>query len=152
MFEVYKDCLSAIWKWTKELLVGLAVLLPGIIFLIYMFAANMPDVGIIPGLLVIAAIALWAPIPLRPVFFQGQKLIECYVTMFGAIGIAIAFCLVLLGWLVWLLLPILTGLVISAVLNREPKPLECVGTIVFNIVWGPGAHYVYQKLLDKVIK
>lgn len=152
MFEVYKDCLSAIWKWTKELLVGLAVLLPGIIFLIYMFATNMPDVGIIQGILVIAAIALWAPIPLRPFFFQGQKLIECYVTMFGAIGIAIAFCLVLLGWLVWLLLPILTGLVISAVLNREPKPLECVGTIVFNIVWGPGAHYVYQKLLDKVIK
>lgn len=152
MLEVYKDCLSAIWKWTKELLVGLAVLLPGIIFLIYMFATNMPDVGIIQGILVIAAIALWAPIPLRPFFFQGQKLIECYVTMFGAIGIAIAFCLVLLGWLVWLLLPILTGLVISAVLNREPKPLECVGTIVFNIVWGPGAHYVYQKLLDKVIK
>lgn len=80
MFEVYKDCLSAIWKWTKELLVGLAVLLPGIIFLIYMFATNMPDVGIIPGLLVIAAITLWAPIPLRPFFFQGQKLIECYVS------------------------------------------------------------------------
>lgn len=152
MLEVYKDCLSAIWKWTKELLVGLAVLLPGIIFLIYMFVTNMPDVGIIPGLLVIAAITLWAPIPLRPFFFQGQKLIECYVTMFGAIGIAIVVCLVFFGLLVWLLLPILTGLVISAVLNREPKPLECVGTIVFNIVWGPGAHYVYQKLLDKVFK
>lgn len=152
MLEVYKDCLSAIWKWTKELLVGLAVLLPGIIFLIYMFATNMPDVGIIQGILVIASIALWAPIPLRPFFFQGQKLIECYVTMFGAIGIAIVVCLVFFGLLVWLLLPILTGLVISAVLNREPKPLECVGTIVFNIVWGPGAHYVYQKLLDKVLK
>ena len=152
MLQFYIEAFKFVWSWIKKFLLAITVLLPGIIFLIYMFAANMPDVGIIPGLLVIAAIALWAPIPLRPFFFQGQKLIGCYVTMFGAIGIAIAFCLVLFGWLVWLLLPILTGLVISAVLNREPKPLECVGTIVFNIVWGPGAHYVYQKLLDKVIK
>ena len=72
--------------------------------------------------------------------------------MAKTIGFSIVFCLVLLGWFVWLFLPILTGLVISAVLNREPRPLECVGTIVFNIVWGPGAHYVYHKLLDKVVK
>lgn len=152
MLKFYIDALKFAWSWTKKILLAITVLLPGIIFLIYMFAANMPDVGIIPGLLVIAAIALWAPIPLRPFFFQGQKLIGCYVIMFGAIGIAIAFILVFFGWLVWLLLPILTGLVISAVLNREPKPLECVVTIVFNIGWGPGAHYVYQNLLDKVLE
>lgn len=152
MLKFYTDFLKFVWTWTKKILLAITVLLPGIIFLIYMFAANMPDVGIIPGLLVIASIALWAPIPLRPFFFQGQKLIACYGTMFGAIGVAIAFFLVMFCWLVWLLLPILTGLVISAVLNREPKPLECVGTIAFNIAWGPGAHYVYQKLLDKVIK
>ena len=152
MLKFYIDAFKFVWSWIKKFLLAITVPLPGIIFLIYMFFANMPDVGIIPGLLVIAAITLWAPIPLRPFFFQGQKLIECYVTMFGAIGIAIVVCLVFFGLLVWLLLPILTGLVISAVLNREPKPLECVGTIVFNIVWGPGAHYVYQKLLDKVLK
>lgn len=152
MLKFYIEAFKFVWTWTKNFLLAITVLLPGIIFLIYMFAANMPDVGIIPGILVIAAIVLWAPIPLRPFYFQGQNLIECYVTMFGAIGVTIVFCLVLLGWFVWLLLPILTGLVISAVLNREPKPLECVGTIVFNIAWGPGAHYVYQKLLDKVIK
>ena len=152
MLKFYIDALKFVWSWIKKFLLAITVLLPGIIFLIYMFVANMPDVGIIPGLLVIAAIALWAPIPLRPFFFQGQKLIGCYVIMFGAIGIAIAFILVFFGWLVWLLLPILTGLVISAVLNREPKPLECVVTIVFNIGWGPGAHYVYQNLLDKVLE
>lgn len=152
MLKFYSEAFKFLWTWTKKFLLSITVLLPGIIFLIYMFAANMPDVGIIPGLLVIAAIVVWAPIPLRPVFFKGQTWIECYATMFGAIGIAIVFCLVLLGWFVWLLLPILTGLVISTVLNREPRPLECVGTIVFNIVWGPGAHYVSQKLLDKVLK
>ena len=152
MLKFYIEALKFVWTWTKKFLLAITVLLPGIIFLIYMFAANMPDVGIIPGLLVIAAIVVWAPIPLRPSFFQCQKWIECYLTMFGAIGIVIEFFLVCFGWVVWLLLPVLTGLAISAVLNREPKPLECVGTIVFNIVWGPGAHYVYQKLFDKVIK
>ena len=152
MLKFYIDALKFVWKWTKNFLLAITVLLPGIIFLIYMFAANMPDVGIIPGILVIAAIALWAPSPLRPFFFKGQKLIECYVTMFAGIGISIVFCSVLLFWFVWVLLPVLTGLAISAVLNREPQPLECVGTIVFNIAWAPGAHYVYQKLLDKVIK
>ncbi len=152
MLKFYIEAFKFVWSWIKKFLLGITVLLPGIIFLIYMFVENMPDVGIIPGLLVIAAIVLWAPIPLRPFCFQGQKLIECYVTMFGAIGITIVFCLVLLGWFVWLLLPTLTGLVISTVLNRKPRPLECVGTIVFNIAWGPGAHYVYQKLLDKVVK
>lgn len=72
--------------------------------------------------------------------------------MFGAIGISIEFFLVCFGWLVWLLLPVLTGLAISAVLNREPRQLECVVTIVFNIAWSPGAHYAYQKLLDKWLK
>ena len=152
MLKFYIEAFKFVWSWIKKFLLAITVLLPGIIFLIYMFVENMPDVGIIPGLLVIAAIALWAPIPLRPFFFQGQKLIECYVTMFGAIGIAIACCLVFFCWIVWFFLPILTGLVVSAVLTREPKPLECVGTIVFNIVWGPGAHYMYQKLLDKVLK
>lgn len=152
MLKFYIEAIKFVWAWTKKFMLAITVLLPGIIFLIYMFVENIPDVGITQGLLVIAAIVVWAPIPLRPSFFQCQKWIECYLTMFGAIGIVIEFFLVCFGWVVWLLLPVLTGLAISAVLNREPKQLECVVTIVFNIVWCPGAHYVYQKLLDKVLK
>ena len=135
MLKFYIEALKFVWAWTKKFMLAITVLLPGIIFLIYMFVENMPDVGITQGLLVIAAIVVWAPIPLRPSFFQCQKWIECYLTMFGAIGIVIEFFLVCFGWVVWLLLPVLTGLAISAVLNREPKQLECVVTIVFNIVW-----------------
>lgn len=57
MIEIYKECICTVWKWTKQFMLGLAVLLPGIIFLIYMFVANMPDVGLVPGILVIAAIS-----------------------------------------------------------------------------------------------
>lgn len=32
MLEVYKDCLEHVWKWTKQFMLGVAVLLPGIIF------------------------------------------------------------------------------------------------------------------------
>lgn len=60
MLKFYIEALKFVWTWTKKFLLAITVLLPGIIFLIYMFVANMPDVGIIPGLLVIAAIALWA--------------------------------------------------------------------------------------------
>ena len=63
MIEIYKECICTVWKWIKQFMVGLAVLLPGIIFLIYMFVANMPDVGLVPGILVIAAIVLWSRCP-----------------------------------------------------------------------------------------
>lgn len=51
MLKFYIESLKFVWTWTKKFLLAITVLLPGIIFLIYMFAANMPDVGIIPGLL-----------------------------------------------------------------------------------------------------
>lgn len=73
MLKFYAEAFKFLWTWTKNFLLAITVLLPGIIFLIYMFVENMPDVGITPGLLVIAAIVVWAPIPLRPFFFQGQK-------------------------------------------------------------------------------
>lgn len=59
MLKFYIEAFKFVWSWIKKFLLAMTVLLPGIIFLIYMFVANMPDVGIIPGLLVIAAIALW---------------------------------------------------------------------------------------------
>ena len=34
MLEIYADCLHGIWNWTKRLMLGLAVVLPGIVFLL----------------------------------------------------------------------------------------------------------------------
>ena len=98
MLEVYKDCLEHIWKWTKQFMLGVAVLLPGIIFLIYMFASNMPDVGWVPSLLVIAAIVLWSPVPLKPVFFKDKTLVECYLDLMEGLGVTILVCIIFVGW------------------------------------------------------
>ena len=55
MLEIYAQCLHCIWKWTKQVMLGLAVLLPGIIFLAYMFVSGTQEVGWVPSILVIAA-------------------------------------------------------------------------------------------------
>ena len=72
MLKFYMVCLHGIWTWTKHIMLGLAVLLPGIILLAYMFVTNTPDVGWVPIILAIGAIVLWSPVPLRPVFFKDK--------------------------------------------------------------------------------
>ena len=152
MFEVYKDCLSAIWKWTKELLVGLAVLLPGIIFLIYMFATNMPDVGIIPGLLVIAAIIFWSPIPLRPICYKDKTYMECYATLTAGVVMGLLACFVLCCYIIFIGFPMLIGLIVFSLLDRAGTPIESLSIIGVNLLWGPGAHYFAMKILETIFK
>ena len=152
MLEVYKDCLSTVWKWTKELLVGLAVLLPGIIFLIYMFATNMPDVGIIQGILVIAAIIVWSPIPLRPIFYKDKTYTECYATLTAGVGMGLLACFVLCCYIIFIGLPMLIGLIVFSFLDRAGTPIEALSIIGINLLWGPGAHYFAMKILEKIFK
>lgn len=152
MLEVYKDCLQFVWKWVKELLYGLLILLPGVAFLIYMFVANMPDVGVITGLLVLLAICVWAPIPLRPVFFKEHPLIECYLQVMTGLGMAISICAILGIYVAWIFLPILAVLGICEWVHYEPKQLEVMIALVGNIVWVPAAHYLAMQLLEKETK
>ncbi len=150
MLEVYKGCLEHVWKWTKQFMLGLAVLLPGIIFLAYMFATNMPDVGLVPGLLVIAAIVLWSPVPLRPVFFKDKTWVESYATLTAGLGMAILICIVLVLYIVWVGLPIIAGMTYCSLTFTVPEKWGIIGTGLLNVVWGPGAHYLFVKLLEKV--
>ena len=150
MLEVYKDCLEHVWKWTKQFMLGVAVLLPGIIFLVYMFATNMPDVGLVPGILVIAAIVLWSPVPLRPIFFKDETWAECYLTLMKGLGVAALICILLVLYIIWVGLPIMAGMTYCSLTAQEPAKWGIIGTGIANGVWGPGAHYLFTKALDKV--
>lgn len=146
MLEVYKSCLEHVWIWTKQFMLGLAVLLPGIIFLIYMFVANMPDVGLVPGILVIAAIVLWSPVPLRPVFFKEETWVECYRTLLEGIGVAAVTCILLVLYFTWVGLPIIGGMTYCSLTAQEPAKWGIIGTGIANCAWGPGAHYLFTKV------
>jgi hypothetical protein len=150
MLEVYKDCLEHVWKWTKQFMLGVAVLLPGIIFLIYMFVANMPDVGWVPSLLVIAAIVLWSPVPLKPVFFKDKTLVECYLDLMEGLGVTILVCILVVLYFTWVGLPIIAGMAYCSLTAQEPAKWGIICTGIANGVWGPGAHYLFTKALDKV--
>ena len=150
MIEIYKECICTVWKWIKQFMVGLAVLLPGIIFLIYMFVANMPDVGLVPGILVIAAIVLWSPVPLKPVFFKDKTWVESYLTLLTGLGMAVLICILLVLYFTWVGLPIIAGMTYCSLTAQEPAKWGIIGTGIANGVWGPGAHYLFIKVLDKV--
>ena len=151
MLEVYKSCLEHVWTWTKQFMLGLAVLLPGIIFLAYMFAANVPDVGFVPGILVIAAIVLWAPVPLRPVFFKDKTWVECYLALMAGIGMTVVVCILMVLYITWVGLPIIAGMTYSSLTGQEPAKWGIIGTVIATCVWAPGAHYLFQKLLDRLL-
>ena len=150
MIEIYKECIRTVWKWTKQFMLGVAVLLPGIIFLIYMFATNMPDVGWVPSLLVIAAIVLWSPVPLRPVFFKDKTWAECYLDLMEGLGVTILVCIIFVLYLTWVGLPIIGGMTYCSLTAQEPAKWGIICTGIANGVWGPGAHYLFTKALDKV--
>lgn len=150
MIEIYKEFIGTVWKLTKQFMLGLAVLLPGIIFLIYMFATNMPDVGLVPGILVIAAIVLWSPVPLRPVFFKDKTWAESYATLMAGLGVAVLICIVLVLYIVWVGLPIIAGMTYCSLTFTEPAKWGIIGTGLLNGAWGPGAHYLFIKALEKV--
>lgn len=150
MIEIYKEFIGTVWKLTKQFMLGLAVLLPGIIFLIYMFATNMPDVGLVPGILVIAAIVLWSPVPLRPVFFKDKTWMESYATLMAGLGVAALICIVMVLYIVWVGLPIIAGMTYCSLTFTEPAKWGIIGTGLLNGAWGPGAHYLFIKALEKV--
>jgi hypothetical protein len=131
-------------------MLGLAVLLPGIIFLVYMFATNMPDVGLVPGILVIAAIVLWSPVPLKPVFFKDKTLVECYLDLMEGLGVGILVCILVVLYFTWVGLPIIAGMTYCSLTAQEPAKWGIICTGIGNGVWAPGAHYLFTKALDKV--
>ena len=150
MLDVYKDCLEHVWKWTKQVMIGLAVLLPGIILLAYMFVTDTPDVGWVPSILVMAAIVLWAPLPLKPIFFKDKTWAECYLDLMEGIGVIALVCVSLVLYIIWVGLPIIAGMTYCSLTAQEPAKLGIICTGIANGVWGPGAHYLFTKALDKV--
>ena len=152
VLDVYSDCLSHIWAWTKTFLVGLAVLLPGLIFLIYMFVANMPDVGILAGLIVICLIALWAPIPLKPFFYKDKTFLGMYIGYLTCVAAAICIVIAIFIYVWWILLPILIEVAICTVADRDPTPAEGILFLVGNLIWGPIAHCIFVMLMEKIFK
>lgn len=150
MIEIYKKFIGSVWEWAKQFMLGLTVLLPGIIFLIYMFVANMPDVGLVPSILAIVAIVLWSPVPLRPIFFKDETWAECYLTLMKGLGMAALICILLVLYFTWVGLPIIGGMTYCTLTAQEPAKWGIICTGIANGVWGPGAHYLFIKVLDKV--
>jgi hypothetical protein len=151
MLEIYMDCLHGIWNWTKRIMLGLAVLLPGIIFLAYMFVTNMPDVGWGQPILVIAAIVLWSPVPLRPVFFKHKTWAECYLELLTGIGVTILVCILVVLYFTWVGLPIIAGMTYCSLTAQEPAKWGIICTGIATGVWAPGAHYLFNKTLYRLL-
>lgn len=150
MLEIYAECLRCIWNWTKQVMIGLAVLLPGVIFLAYMFVSGTPDVGWLQSSLVIAAIVLWSPVPLRPIFFKGKTWAESYLTLLLGIGVIALVCVIVVLYIVWVGLPIMAGLIYCSLTGQEPAKWGIIGTGIATCAWGPCAHYLFMKVLDKL--
>ena len=151
MLEIYMDCLHGIWNWTKRIMLGLAVLLPGIILLAYMFVTNTPDVGWVPSILTIAAIVLWSPVPLRHIFFKGKTWAECYLTLMEGTGVIALVCILMVLYIIWLGLPIMAGMAYCSLTGQEPAKWGIICTGIANGVWAPAAHYLFTKALDKLL-
>jgi len=152
VLDVYSECLRHVWAWTKILLIGLAVLLPGLICLIYMFATNTPDIGIIPSIIVIWLIVLWAPIPLRPFFYKDKALLEMYTQYLIHVAAAICLVIAVIIYLGWMFLPILIEVAICTIGDRNPMPLEGLLILIGNLIWGPVAYCMFNMLLEKIYK
>lgn len=151
MLEIYAECLHCIWNWTKQVMIGLAVLLPGIIFLAYMFVSGTPDVDWVQSSLVIAAIVLWSPVPLRPIFFKGKTWVESYLTLMSGIGVIALTCIILVLYMTWVGLPIMAGMTYCSLTGQAPAKWGIICTGIATCAWGPCAHYLFMKVLDKLL-
>ncbi len=151
MLETYKKFAKAVWSGLRVVLLAMAVLLPSIAVLVYMFATWTPDIGIVPGIIVFAVNVLWAPVPLRPFCSKDYSLGECYVSLlFGAFA-GVCFTVCLFVFIVGCLLPIIGGLAICSLTSYSPTAFEMLVVILLNVVWAPGAYYGLDKLVTKVL-
>lgn len=151
MIETYKQVIHAIWHWAKRVALASAILLPGIAFLAYMFATGMRDVGITQGILAIIAIVLWSTIPLRLSVHRGKTIAESYLELFTALGIVIAATAFCILYVAWLLLPFLAAVAFWLHTGRNPVPPgELLVAIIVNLAYGPAAHFLFIRLLDRL--
>ena len=151
MLKFYMVCLHGIWTWTKHIMLGLAVLLPGIILLAYMFVTNTPDVGWVPIILAIGAIVLWSPVPLRPVFFKDKTWAESYITLMEGLGMVALICILTVLYFTWVGLPIMAGMTYCSLTGQEPAKWGIICTGIATCLWGPGAHYLFAKTLYRLL-
>lgn len=151
MRETYKQFIHAIWHGAKLVALASAILIPGIAFLAYMFATGMPDVGITPGILAVLAILLWSPIPLHLSVHRGKTITESYLELFAALGIVIVTTAVSILYLAWILLPFLAAVAFWLHTGHIPVPPgELLAGVLVNLAYGPAAHFLFIRLLDKL--
>lgn len=150
MLETYKGAAQFMWKFIKGLAIALSVMLPGLILIAYMIITKNADISWWVVAADIAIIALWAPIPTYPIYKHERTILETYQQFPQSAWWTVVVCVIITAYFVLICLPVLTGLTISTVLNREPQTWEIIGTLVFNVLWAPGAHYVASKLGDKL--
>ena len=151
MIETYKQFIHAIWHGAKLVALASAILIPGIAFLAYMFATGMPDVGITPGILAVIAIFLWSPIPLHLSVHRGKTIAESYLELFAPLGIAVAVTVACILYVAWILLPFLAAVAFWLHTGHNPVPPgELVAAVLVNLAYGPAAHFLFIRMLDKL--
>jgi hypothetical protein len=89
-------------------------------------------------------------VPLRPVFFKDKTWAESYATLMAGLGMAALICILLVLYIIWVGLPIIGGMAYCSLTAQEPAKWGIICTGIANGVWGPGAHYLFTKALDKV--
>ena len=86
-------------------------------------------------------------------------MIEIYKEFIGAvwnlmkgIGVTILVCILLVLYMTWVGLPIIAGMTYCSLTYTEPAKWGIIGTGIVNCAWGPGAHYLFTKVLNKMFR
>ena len=153
MLEVYKIAAKHMWTWLKRFAIALGVMLPGLILIAYMVITEDIDIRWRIVFADFVAIILWSPIPLYPMYRDEYTMSEAYKRLFSDIfastRTAIALVTVVYGYVAWVCLPVVAGLIAIAIMKVEPAWWQCGLVILGNLLWGPGAHHLYTKLVKR---
>lgn len=89
MLKVYKIAAKCMWDWLKRFAIALGVMLPGLILIAYMVITKDIDISWWIVLFDLIVIALWAPVPLYPMYHDEYTMLESYKRMMSAIWTSI---------------------------------------------------------------
>lgn len=102
MLKVYKIAVKRMWDWLKRFAIALGVMLPGLILIAYMVITKDIDISWWIVLFDLIVIALWAPVPLYPMYHDEYTMLESYKRMMSAIWTSIIVVTMLYSYIVWI--------------------------------------------------
>jgi hypothetical protein len=149
MLETYLSVIETVWGWIKTIFMALTVVLPSVIILVYKVATRDTDISTIAVAITVVTSILWAPIPLYPRFKYEYRSRwgDYYMSFLKGAGMA----LLVIPYLGGCLLPVLASALYCYFTDYRPGMVQFIVMMVVTVLWGPGAHHLMMKFMDRVI-